>query len=88
MVCHYIFVVLKSAGFLGLISLLEFTVVKNSCAVFAGVSHLTILKKRVPFSSILKRLQSGVSQHGGDTSRSAVFVILVDGASCTSLDVF
>ena len=42
----------------------------------------------LPFSSILKRLQSGVSQHGGDTSRSAVFVILVDGASCTSLDVF
>ena len=40
------------------------------------------------FSSILKGLQSKISQHVGDTSRGAVFVILVDEASCTSLDVF
>ena len=40
------------------------------------------------FPSILKRLQSEVSQHVGDTSSGAVFVIWVDEASCTSLDVF
>ena len=40
------------------------------------------------FSSILKRLQSEVSQHVGDTSRGAVFVILVDEVSCMSLAVF
>ena len=40
------------------------------------------------FASVLKGLQSEVSQHVGDTSRGAVFVILVDEASCTSLDVF
>ena len=44
--------------------------------------------KSLLFSSILKRLQSEVSQHVGDTSRGAVFVILVDEVSCTSLDVF
>ena len=40
------------------------------------------------FPSILKRLQSEVPQHVGDTSREAAFVILVDKANCTSLDVF
>ena len=40
------------------------------------------------FSSILKRLQSEISQHVGDTSRGAVFVILVDEVSCPSLAVF
>ena len=40
------------------------------------------------FSSILKRLLSEISQYVGDISRGAVFVILVDEASCTSLDVF
>ena len=34
--------ILKSVGFLGLISLLEFTGVKNSFAGIAGVSPLTI----------------------------------------------
>ncbi len=33
--------------------------------------------KLLLLSSILKRLQSEVSQHVGDTSRGAVFVILV-----------
>ena len=42
-VYHYIYVVLKSVGFLGLISLLEFTGVKNSFAGIAGVSPLTAL---------------------------------------------
>ena len=36
----------------------------------------------------MKRLQSEFSQHVGDMSRGAVFVILIDEASCTSLDVF
>ena len=40
------------------------------------------------FSSILKRLHSEISQHVGDTSRGAVFVILVDEVSCPSLAVF
>ena len=44
--------------------------------------------KLLLFSSILKRLQSEVSQHVGDTSSDAVFVILVDETSCMSLDVF
>ena len=39
------------------------------------------------FSSILKRLQSEVSKHVGDTSRGAVFEVLVDEASFMSLDV-
>ena len=39
------------------------------------------------FSSILKRLQSKISQHVGDTSRGVVFAVLVDEVSCTSLDV-
>ena len=56
--------------------------------MFAGVSHLKEEGQSLLFSSVLKRLQSGVSQHGGDTSRSAVFVILVDEASYTSLDFF
>ena len=43
--------------------------------------------KLLLFSSILKRLQSEVSQHGGDTYRGAVSVILVDEASYTSRDV-
>ena len=45
------------------------------------------MTKSLLFSSNLKRLQSKVSQHVGDTSRGAVFVILVDEASCTYLDV-
>ena len=40
------------------------------------------------FSPILKGLQSKSSQHVGDTSRDAFFVILVDELSCTFLDVF
>ena len=40
------------------------------------------------FPSILKRLQLEVSKHLGDTSSGAVFVIWVEEASCTSLDVF
>ena len=44
--------------------------------------------KSLLFAPILKRLQSEVSQHVGDTSSGAVFVIWVDEASCTSLDVF
>ena len=40
------------------------------------------------FSSILKGLLSEISQYVGDISRGEVFVILVDEASCTSLDVF
>ena len=89
-------------GFLGLTSLLEFIdLSKSHLDGQLGVSLLTVLRRRVSrcdcleeeglsllFSSILKRLQSEVSQHVGDTSRGAVFVILVDEASCTSLDVF
>ena len=40
------------------------------------------------FSSFQKGLQSEISQHVGDTSRGAVFVILVDEVSCMSLAVF
>ena len=41
--------------------------------------------KSLLFSSNPKRLQSEVSRHVGDTCRGAVFVILVDEASCTCL---
>ena len=40
------------------------------------------------FSSVLKGLQSEISQHVGNTSRGVVFVILVDEVRCTPLDVF
>ena len=50
--------------------------------------HLEEEGQSLLFSSILKRLQSEVSQHVGDTSREVVFVILVDQVSCISLDDF
>ena len=65
-----IFVVLNSVGFLGLISLLEFIGVKNSFAWDCGGQPSDSLEekgKSLLFSSSLKRLQSGVSQHVSDT---------------------
>ena len=59
-----------------------------------GVSLLTVLRRRISrcdcleeeglsllFSSILKQLQYNISQRVGDTSSSAVFVLVVDEAT-------
>ena len=63
-------------------------VLKKVICRIAAVSHQTILKDISHCCVLLSTsLQSEVSQHLGDTSRGAVFIIVIDEASCMSLNV-
>ena len=64
---------------------------KRSAALLKRPTVMKVKVGSVKFAKslwLMKQLQSKASQHVGDTSRGAVFVIVVDEESCTPLDVF